>query len=39
VVHAAEELAKVHGVRLEEVGAATTAAARAAFRLPEATLA
>lgn len=39
VVHAAEELAKVHGVRLEEVGAATTAAARAAFRLPEATFA
>jgi TatD DNase family protein len=38
VVHAAETLAQVHGVRLEEIGAATTAAARAAFRLPEATL-
>jgi TatD DNase family protein len=39
VVHAAAELAKVHGVRLEEVGAATTAAARTAFRLPAAVLA
>ena len=39
VVHAAEELAKVHGARLEAIGAATTAAARAAFRLPEANLA
>jgi TatD DNase family protein len=35
VVHAAEALAKVHGVPLETVAGATTAAARAAFRLPE----
>ncbi len=34
VVHAAETLAKVHGVRLEAVAEATTAATRAAFRLP-----
>ncbi len=38
VVHAAETLAQVHGERLETVAAATTAAARAAFRLPEASL-
>jgi TatD DNase family protein len=38
VVHAAEELARVHGERLETVAAATTAAGRAAFRLPEALL-
>lgn len=35
VVHAVEALAKVHGVPLETVAAATTAAAREAFRLPE----
>jgi TatD DNase family protein len=34
VVHAAEALARVHGVRLETVAEATTAAARAAFALP-----
>jgi TatD DNase family protein len=39
VVHAADALAKVHGARIEDVAAATTAAARAAFRLPEAVLA
>ena len=39
VVHAAEELARAHGARLEDVGEATTAAARAAFRLPETVLA
>jgi TatD DNase family protein len=39
VVHAAEELARAHGVRLEDVGEATTQAARAVFRLPGATLA
>jgi TatD DNase family protein len=39
VVHAAQELAKVHGARIEDVAGATTAAARAAFRLPEAVLA
>lgn len=39
VVHAAEALARVHGVRLEAVAEATTAAARACFALPEVTLA
>jgi TatD DNase family protein len=39
VVHAVETLAQVHGERLETVAAATTAAGRAAFRLPEAVLA
>ncbi len=39
VVHAAEALAKVHGAHLETVAEATTAAARAAFRLPEVSLA
>jgi len=39
VVHVVETLAKVHGERLEAVAAATTAAGRAAFRLPETVLA
>ena len=39
VVHAAEALAKVHGAPIGTVAEATTAAARAAFRLPEAVLA
>lgn len=39
VVHCAEELARVHGTRIETVAEATTAAARAAFRLPGAVLA
>ncbi len=39
VVHAAEALARVHGVRVETVAEATTAAARAAFRLPATVLA
>jgi len=38
VVHTAEALAKVHGVKLDVVGEATTAAAREAFRLPEVSL-
>ncbi len=38
VVHCAEELARVHGERIETVAGATTAAARIAFRLPEAAL-
>jgi TatD DNase family protein len=38
VAHTAEALARVHGARIETVAEATTAAGRAAFRLPEATL-
>ncbi len=39
VVHTAEALARVHGVRIEEVAAATAAATRACFRLPAGALA